>query len=279
MEFQANAPTLRAIVRVALLLCAVNWLAASHSLQAQTSAPPQPDTRSEPPRYEVASIRPHKPDSDAGGWGFSPNGFGYSGVTLELLITSAYGVTENQVSGLPGWVRSSYYDFQARVDANTAEAWKNLSIGEIAARQEPMLQSLLADRCQLKAHLEAKELPVYDLVIAKGGLKMKEAPADEKHDGMLAEGHVIGRSTLLELLAENLSNWSGRLVVDQTGLGQKRFDFDLKWTPEDRRDADPANAGPSIFTALEEQLGLKLVPAKAPVHVLVIDHMERPSPN
>ncbi len=264
----------------AVLLVAVLVLSgAAIYLQAQTKAAAPRDTNVRVPAYDVASIKAHKSDRDAGGWGFSPDGFDYSGVTLELLITSAYGIRENQVLGLPGWVGSKYYDIQAKVDADTAEAWRKLSIRELAARQEPMLQSLLADRCQLKAHWETKELPVYDLVIAKGGLRMKEAPADEKHDGMFAEGHVKGRSTLLEAVSQNLSNWSGRVVVDKTGLGEKRFDFELTWTPEDQRDADPANAGPSIFTALEEQLGLKLVPSHAPFKTLVIDHMERPSDN
>ncbi len=256
---------------------ALGWLCVP--LRAQSNGATTQDASAKAPAYDVVSIKTHKSDRGAGGWGFSPDGFDYSGVTLELLITSAYGISENQVSGLPGWVRSNYYDIQAKVDAGTAEAWKKLSIRELAARQEPMLQSLLADRCRLKTHWETRELPVYDLIIEKGGLKMKEAPADEKHDGMLAEGHVKGRSTLLEAVSQNLSNWSGRTVVDKTGLGEKRFDFELTWTPEDQRDADPANAGPSIFTALKEQLGLKLVPSHAPFKTLVIDHMERPSPN
>jgi uncharacterized protein (TIGR03435 family) len=255
--------------------------AACCSLQAQSPSPQasKAATETKALSYEVVSIKLHKSVADAGGWGFSPDGFDYNGVTLELLITSAYGISDDQVSGLPGWVGSNYYDIQAKVDTSTAETWKKLSIVELAARQQPMLQSLLADRCQLKVHWGTKELPVYELVIAKGGLKMKEAPGDEKHDGTLAEGQVKGRSTLLELLVENLSNWSDRRVIDKTGLAGKRFDFDLTWMSEEQRDADPANAGPSIFTALEEQLGLKLVPSQAPIKTLVVDRIERPSSN
>jgi uncharacterized protein (TIGR03435 family) len=134
-------------------------------------------------------------------------------------------------------------------------------------------------RDRLKAHLETRELPVYDLVIVKSGLKMKEAPPEEEHGGHIAGSEMKGSSTAIEPLVSNLATWSGRKVIDKTGLTGKRFDFDLTWTPEELREADPANAGPSIFTALEEQLGLKLLPSRAPVQVLVIDHIERPTPN
>jgi uncharacterized protein (TIGR03435 family) len=147
-----------------------------------------------------------------------------------------------------------------------------------------MLQALLADRCHFKAHQETKELPVYDLVIAKGGLKMKEAPPGEQEyygrsggsSGLTFTAHAAS----VQSLAMSLSSDVSRIIVDKTGLGEKKFDFELSWTPDDRRAADnAADAGPSIFTALEEQLGLKLVPSRGPVEVLVIDHMERPSPN
>ena len=139
-----------------------------------------------------------------------------------------------------------------------------------------MLQSLLADRCKLKVHFETKEFPVYDLVIARGGLKMKEATSDEKSMERASEGKLTGRATGIGSLIAVLPA-DGRLIVDKTGLGNKRFDFDLQWTPDDRR--MDAVSGPSLFTALEEQLGLKLVSSKAPGKVLVIDQMERPSPN
>ncbi len=230
--------------------------------------------------YEVISIRPHKSFSGGGGIWFRPVGLESRSLTLAPLIAGAYGIpNQSQVYGLPGWVASSSYDIQAKVDAQTAEAWKNLSPDQLEKQQEPMLRTLLADRCQLKAHLETRELPVFDLVIAKSGLKMKEAPPEEEHGGYISGNEMKGSSTAIDWLVLNLAAWSDRKVVEKTGLAGKRFDFDLTWMPEDRRDADPANAGPSIFTALEEQLGLKLVPSKAPVQVLVIDHIERPTPN
>ena len=230
--------------------------------------------------YEVTSIRPDKSYGGGGGFRFLPAGLEYRHLTLEPLIAGAYGIAkQSQVYGLPGWVASNSYDIQAKVDAETAEAWKSLSPDELAKRQEPMLRTLLASRCRMKAHLETRELPVYDLVIAKSGLKMKEAPPEEEHGGYISGNEMKGSSTAIDFLVSNLPAWSGREVVDKTGLAGKRLDFDLTWKPEDRRDADPATAGPSIFTALEEQLGLKLVPAKGEVQVLVIDHIERPTPN
>jgi bla regulator protein blaR1 len=139
------------------------------------------------------------------------------------------------------------------------------------------LQSLLADRYNLKAHMETKLGPAYDLVIAKSGLKIKEGLADEKPDGMISDGRVTAHAMLLDQLVSNLVGWSGRKVIDETGLAGKRFDFQLQWTLEEQ--ASEGDAGPSIFTALEEQLGLKLVPSQAPVKTLVIDHIDRPSPN
>ena len=230
--------------------------------------------------YEIVSIRPHKSLGDAASRGYLSVGLDFGGVKLTPLIADAYGIANSsQVYGLPGWVDSSFYDIQAKVNPQTAESWKNLSPNQLEEKQEPMLRKLFADRCQLKAHLETRELPVYDLVIAKNGLKMKEAPPDEEHGGYISGNEMKGSSTAIEFLVTNLPGWSGRKVIDKTGLAGKRFDFDLTWMPEERRDADPANAGPSIFTALEEQLGLKLVPSKAPVEVLVIDHIERPTPN
>ena len=139
-----------------------------------------------------------------------------------------------------------------------------------------MLQALLADRCKLKVHFETKELPSYDLVIAKRGLKMQEAKPDEKADELFSSGRIAARAIAIESLVLGLSADAGRRIVDQTGLGDKRFNFDLKWTPDNRMEAD---SGPSLFTALEEQLGLKLVPSKSPGKVLVIDYIEKPSPN
>jgi uncharacterized protein (TIGR03435 family) len=132
----------------------------------------------------------------------------------------------------------------------------------------------------LKVHRETRDLPIYDLVIAKGGLKMKEATADKVGGETMGPGKMTAQGLSTDSLVSAFSGMVGRMIVDRTGLGDKKFDFELKWTPDDRRAADnAADAGPSIFTALEEQLGLKLVSARGPVEVIVIDHIERPSVN
>ena len=262
---------------IAIMLLALGRVA---PITASQAAAMESGSHSREVSYEVVSIKPHKPFSDAGGHGYLADGLDFRGITLGGLIADAYGIADqNQIYGLPAWVLSSYYDIQAKVDAQTAETLKSLPPDALTVQQASMLRSLFADRCHLKAHLETRDLPVYDLVIAKSGLKMKEAPPEEEHGGYIVGSEMKGSSTDIQFLISNLAGWSGRKVIDKTGLTGRRFDFDLKWIPEDRRDSDPANAGPSIFTALQEQLGLKLVPSKAPVEVLVIDHIERPTPN
>lgn len=235
--------------------------------------------------YDVISIKPDKSGDHSGGWKSVPDGFVFTNMTLQPLVYSAYGIImDSQLKGLPEWAESEHYDIEAKVDAGTAAEWQKMTWKERVRQEQPLSQALLADRCQFKGHQETRELPVYDLVIAKGGLKMKEAPPNEP--GWQGASTTPTTSTMkahaiqVNTIANILSNTAGRMVVDKTGLGDKKFDFELKWTPDDRAGASNApDAPPSVFTALEEQLGLKLVPAKGPVEVLVIDHMERPSAN
>ena len=233
--------------------------------------------------YEVVSIKPNKAGSNSfGGTQSLPDGFRDTAVVFATLVRGAYNVGEYQVVGMPPWARSEPYDVEAKVDSDTAEQWKKLNWKERRNLERPLLQALLADRCRLKAHLETKEMPVYDLEIAKGGLKMKEAAPDEQTServsgGGLTAQRLTAHAKATDSLLAIISGTDGQLVVDKTGLGEKKFDFDLTWAPEDG--STTADLGPSLFTALEEQLGLKLAPSKELVNVLVIDHMERPSPN
>lgn len=266
--------------RTALLCVAACWLAAAARVRPQAGAE-APKQAVKVPQYEVVSIKPHKSD-DNGGWWELPNGFRVLNMHMADLIRGAYGVfMESQVVGMPEWAETESYDIEAKVDEETAEEWEKLSAKERWKQEQPMQQSLLADRCRLKAHLETRELPIYELVVAKGGLKMKDAPADEiPSEQLIGAGRMTAGAMPAETLAFVIQHEVGRVIVDKTGLADRKFDFELKWTPENQRNGlDAADAGPSIFTALEEQLGLKLVPAKGPVQVLVIDHIERPSPN
>jgi uncharacterized protein (TIGR03435 family) len=263
-------------------------------LQAQTNAAAPQDASAKVPVYEVVSIKLASPGDRGGGWKGQPNGFDYMNMPLIWLIYRAYGISlDSQISGLPEWVKTDRYSVSARVDEDTAAAWKGLSNKELAKQQQPMLQALFADRCRLKMRHEVKVLPVYDLVIAKGGLKMKEAAPDEKEsvywkqfamysDAGPGEGYTITDTThagtALEL-AQSLPGSVGRIVIDKTGLGDKKFDFELKWSSDQDAPADKGGTGPAIFKALEEQLGLKLEPAKGPVDTFVVEQMERPSAN
>jgi uncharacterized protein (TIGR03435 family) len=173
-----------------------------------------------------------------------------------------------------------------------------------------MLQSLLIERCKLAVNHENKELPVYALVVAKGGVKMKKSdfvPPDKPMSGpppmgkngtptggmirMTGRGSVESTGVEIPILVNVLSRSAGRMVIDKTGL-TGRWDFKLTWTPEIPEGLGPGGpggpgggspppeaAGPSLFTAIQEQLGLKLEPEKAPVDVLVIQHVEKPSEN
>jgi uncharacterized protein (TIGR03435 family) len=266
------------ILSAGFLLCAVCWTTSSGSLPAQTNPAPQAAATTKTLSYEIVSIRPDRSESRNGKYEYVPDGLNFINLPLRPLIDDAFDIAAGEgISGLPGWANSEPYDVQAKVDAAAAEAAQKLSLKELIVLQRPMLQSLLADRCQLKAHLETKTGPAYDLVIAKGGLKMKEAPADEEPGGMISTGSMTVHGQSLDWLVGNLAGWTGRKVVDKTGLAGKKFDFVLQWSPDGQSDA--ANAGPSIFSALEEQLGLKLAPSQEPMKILVIDHMERPSPN
>jgi uncharacterized protein (TIGR03435 family) len=166
-------------------------------------------------------------------------------------------------------------------------AMKKLPDAEQSHQHQLMMQSLLADRFQLRVHHATKMLPVYDLVVAKGGLKLKETAEDENSGWSKGRGSYSGHRISTDDLVFILSNEVGRIIVDKTGLAGK-YDIALKWTPDEmaasagqQANASPpaADAPPSIFTALEEQLGLKLESAKGPVDTIVVDHVEKPSEN
>ena len=163
--------------------------------------------------------------------------------------------------------------------------------------QREMVQRLLADRFQLKSHRETRQLPVDALEVAKGGSKMKptkaptvaDASALPRWDGLRHDGrgHIEGRGATMEMFTSMLATLpevGGRLVVDRTEL-QGRYDFVLQWTPDDGAggassgSGGGSDGGPSLFAAMEEQLGLRVARRKAPVEVLVIDHVEKPSEN
>ena len=257
------------------LLVALLTVGCAEVLSSQDQTLVGSDTKTK--TYEVISIKPSQPGARGGSMAGLPDGFRDINVRFDTLVRGAYGiVTEYQITGLPSWAKSDKYDVEAKVDAKTADEWSKLSGKERWKQEQILMQALLADRCKLKVHFETKDLPVYNLVIAKGGLKLKDAASDEKPTETMNGGSATVRAMSIEALVFMFSGKDGRPIIDKTGLGDKRFDFDLKWSSDDATDSESA---PPLFTALEEQLGLKLEADKASEKVLVVDYMEKPSPN
>ncbi len=253
------------------------FVAVAIAIAAQEQAK-QPEA-STSPAYDVVSIRPHLP-GELGmgfGWRTGPEGFSAFQIKTQMLIVLAYGLhTPEQIVNLPSWASSDGLDIKAKVDEETAARWRNLPDAEVDRRQLPMIQSLLADRFQLRVHREIRQLPILRLVVAKGGPKLKVSPADAWPASGMSNRYISGEATSMHTFVFNLSHEMGRQVVDETGLTGS-YDFELRWTPDDQQGTP--DAGPTVFTALEEQLGLKLVSARGPVEVIIIDHIERPSEN
>jgi bla regulator protein blaR1 len=248
--------------------------------------------------FEVASIKPANPDTPGSMIQFMPGGgLKMMNVPLRAMITFAYDVRDFQISGGPGWVGTERFDVMARPDRAAVDGPEDLSKmtdqqrrtirDQIAER----LRALLADRFQLAVHQESKDQPIYALVVSKDGAKLQEAKAPGARQGMsMNRGRLQGMAAPMEMLGQTLSNVTGRPVIDKTGLTAK-YDFVLEWTPEAGADARaqgfgdginepaPAPGGPTIFTALQEQLGLRLESQKGPVPTIVIDRAEKPSEN
>jgi bla regulator protein blaR1 len=242
-----------------------------------------------PQQFEVASIKPADPNTHGMRVQMAPGGrLTASGVTVKFLIQQAYNVKDFQITGGPGWIGSDRYDISTKAEGE----------GQITPEQlRPMMQALLADRFKLTFHRETKEMPVYALVVGKNGPKMHESERHEDAEGRggtqirMSRGQITAQAMSMAMLANQLSNRLGRNVLDKTGL-TGNYDFTLEFTPEGMQpmgmppreggaDAPPPvdSPGPSIFTAVQDQLGLKLESQKGPVEILILDRIERPSEN
>ena len=228
--------------------------------------------------FEVASIKPAPPqpaDSVSTRISIDAARVIFTNVTLKNVIGEAYKVQQYQITG-PALLGSRRFDIAAKIPA------------DVPKNQVPqMLQALLADRFKLAVHRETKVLPVYTLTVGKKGAKLQTAESatgissDSNRTGM----HVDARVSILSF-AEFLSVRLGRPVLDRTGLSGT-FDIKVDWAPDPVTQPSPSGketppdpaAGPSVFTALQQQLGLKLEAAKGPVEILVVDHAEEPSEN
>jgi bla regulator protein blaR1 len=247
----------------------------------------QPDR----PSFEVVSVKPGDPNARGVTLLMQPGGrLTATNATLKMLIGLAYDVRDHQLVGGPSWLGADKFNIEAKADSSST-----IPLGpEGAAQIRLMTQSLLADRFKLTVHRESKEEQVYELVVAKSGFKLKEAADTGKQarQGLrLGRGQWTGTAASITLLTTQLAQQLGRSVLDKTDLAG-RYDFELKWTPEPSQGGGPFGGppgpdappppdpnGPSIFTAIQEQLGLRLESTKGPVDVLVIDHAEKPDAN
>jgi uncharacterized protein (TIGR03435 family) len=253
------------------------------------------------PEFEVASIKLNKSNE-----GFSRimpargGRFTATNIPLQFLITIAYRIKDFQLSGAPDWVKSERYDVEAKAEGDPS-----------FDAMLPMLQTLLEDRLQFKFHRDTKEMQIYALLVAKAGkLHQAEGECGPRPDGLppppapgkmpsppcggffMFPGRLSGQKVPITQLVDVLSRFTDRIVVDKTNLTGK-YDIDLQYTPEQGQSQAPPGGsppgmpalppidpnGPSLFTALQEQLGLKLESQKGPVEMIVVDHIERPSEN
>jgi uncharacterized protein (TIGR03435 family) len=254
-----EAPNERRLRRT-LPLAIVCTLAAVHT----------PPCAAQPPlEFDVASIKPAAAGPGNTTMGFDPGGtFRATGAPLNALIQMAYGVKDFQVSRGPKWADSESYDAYDIVAKPAVGVTLNRNQLKVA------LQALLADRFGLKIHREMKDLPMYSLVVAKNGPKLTkniDAPGPE---ATMGSGQLKGSKISMSILAGMLAQLLDRTVRDDTGISGD-FDVKLDWTPGQTADMD----GPSIFSALQEQLGLKLNAQKGPVEMIIIESAKRPSAN
>jgi bla regulator protein blaR1 len=296
---------------MALGVPVVVGLLASPQLRAQATAGRSPATQTptaatDQLKFEAVSIKLNKSESPVmaiplkqpGGHVTATNS------TLRFLITAAYDLpflprqTQTTIVGTPNWVDSEHFDIEAETPGNPSEAEKRL-----------MIQSLLADRFKLAVHHETRQFPVFALLLAesaKRGPQLQPHGDDAKcfdlssgpppvpgsdgappmppcgNFGVIpgASWSLVGGNVTMQMLAKTLSYMQGidRAVIDRTGLSGN-FEVRLDWTPQVALSEPDASAAPSLFTAIKEQLGLKLEPQTGLVDVLVIDHVEEPSPN
>src|SRR5579863_10277682 len=239
-------------------------IAAAISCQAQS------------PAFEVASVRLNQ--AAGGRIRRDPGRLDITGMTLRAMLRYAYDVRDIQISGGPAWLDSDHWDIAATAGREVTDD-----------ERKKMLQALLRERFKMTIHRESKELPVYALVVAKNGSKLKPNTEGNQERVMLNAKAglftMMGEDVTAPKIAEVLFGQVKRIVIDRTGI-EGSFDFKLEWVPDaanmpsiNGAKMEPSVEGPSIFTAVQEQLGLKLEATKGPVEILVIDRAEKATEN
>jgi uncharacterized protein (TIGR03435 family) len=254
----------------------------------------------EVPSLELVSIHKTKDAKPSPEIHDDADGLTAESASLCSLIAEAYGfsiirLSDQQLIGAPGWAKTELFDVRAKVDSSNVEKLKALKKAETMmvfahemttrtpTLEMVMLQRLLEDRFNLKVHYEQRVMSVFEMTVAKGGVRMKPAhPADPEHGSAeMSNGKLKGDNVPMSFIALFLPLESdiGRPVADKTDA-TGNYDFELHWSAMgDSKDNGTAESAPSIFTAIQEQMGLKLNSSKEPVWVVVVDHAEMPSEN
>jgi uncharacterized protein (TIGR03435 family) len=283
---------------LATVIC-VSFATPSLMAQATEGLAPLPKAQpalAAPMEFDVVSVKPNNTENGMMRVMNKPGIFSATNVPLKLLIQQAYGIRQDLISGGPGWADSVSYDIEGKIAPSDAEALKAMTNEQRNAATRQMMQHALADRFKLKVHIETKTLPVYELVLAKGGSKLKEADPNNTYpdgikgpDGTAKPGmmrtspdRMDGQAIPISSIIGFLSSRVERNIIDKTGLTGK-YDVLLNFKPEDsvggKENGTSDNNLPDLFAAIQEQLGLKLVSTKGPVDTLIIDNAEKPSEN
>lgn len=247
---------------------------------------PSANTVSPSVTYDVSSVKPHDPSDQNMNWSENEDGFYADDVDLKNVIADAWHMRPDQLTGEPSWAEDLHWDIAGKSTELTREQLKML----LPAQRHQMMQQLLAERFHLRAHIETRTGPIFTLVPAKRGVKLKPIAmtADQRATGKVPDSSLrlmggdaavmeaknIPLASLLENLALNLHE----KVIDKTGLpADAVYDFTLRWEPDYGTGKTPESNALPMPAALEDQLGLRLQASKGPVQVLVIDHVEKPT--
>ena len=284
---QTKMRCLTNIVKMIAILVLLGVCALAHAQLARSDSNPQKRSS-----FEVASIKPN-PSSERGLTVRVANPssrFGLESATARDIIEFAYNLQGRRLTGGPKWIDSEKFDVDAQIADSEIAELRKLPPDQFLARLRLTVQSLLADRFALRSSHETKELPVYALVIGKEGSKLTPSASPQPSMRNVGGGHIVATAVPLSVLVEKLAGLpelDDRIILDRTGITGS-VDIDFQWTPQILYAADAGqnqsfassdSSAPPLFEALEKQLGLKLEPTKGPVDILVIEHIEEPTPN
>jgi uncharacterized protein (TIGR03435 family) len=225
--------------------------------------------------YDVVSIKTNKGGGSSMNFASRVDGFTAENVSVEALLLGAYDIRGGKILNLPDWATTARYDVVAKIVSDTPKP-------PSSQQENLMMQQMLATRFGVKAHYEMRDGSIFDLLVGKSGIRMKEVANGSVSAGFVRNrGMIQGETMSMSSLAAELSSVVERDVVDQTGLAG-RYQVHLEWTPDGYTQPEEKaldSAPPSLYTALQEQLGLRLVPGKSKVKFLVIDRISKPEPN